>query len=107
VLFRSWFSISSHELVRTFFGSDATLFDLMKYDLVIIYHGFDSLPNKLTADHVNQVASSRGMRGLPTLILEKVEDHDILYPITPVNLKAQARARTAAKQASTRPDQIL
>lgn len=75
-----WFAASSHEFIRMFFSSDSTLLDLIRYDVVIIYHGFDALPNKLTADHVHQIASSRSIRGKRTLILSKEPDPGLDYP---------------------------
>ena len=76
----NWFACSSHELVRSFFDDNGVIFDLFIYDIVIVYHGFASLPNKLTAGHVNQISTSRSLRGKRTLILSKMPDPEIEYP---------------------------
>ena len=77
---------------------------LFEYDIVIIYHGFDSLPNSLTTSHVNQVAMSRDVRGKKTLILERFIDQEINYPPmgnTPVKPKDEVKSKPGAVKVDT------
>jgi len=81
-----WVYMSSHELVKTLIEQESSLFGLMLPDIVIIVHGFDSFPNKLDTDSINQVASSREARGKKTLIIMGTGDVGVKY--TPLQVYA-------------------
>ena len=96
-----WESCSSHELVRTFFEVNDALSSLVARQVVILTHGFDSLPNKETANYVNQVASSRESRGRKTLILVNQSTVAIKYPVTKLEGPQRAALPSSASALKT------
>jgi hypothetical protein len=100
----SWTSMSSHELIKAFVEDRMVLAGLFDFDLVIIYHGFDTFPNKIMAESVTQVAFSRSARNLKTLILMKEPDPKIQYPFITIESSSvrplPARPKTSIQNPS-------
>lgn len=98
---KAWRACSGYELVQSHFDKDEILTGMMSADLAIIFHGFDTMPNKMIPEIVNQVVMTRKMRGKGTLVLVRTPDVSIeVHSVTLSGiLKAKCPSAVPAKSA--------
>lgn len=65
---RDWSLYSAGDLTKSVVENSTSLTSHVQTDILILFYGFDSLPNKLIIPMVNQIVTSRALRNRRTLV---------------------------------------
>lgn len=67
-------AVNTYQLVEEFIQGDSILSEYSTYEMLIIYHGMNEMPNRQLHNITNQLVSLRAVKRLPTWVLSTKDD---------------------------------